>query len=108
MAMGVLRAFARAGVRVPAEVAVVGFDDIYPASVSDPPLTTVQQPARTLGKQACARLLDRIADPALRPTLELLPTGLVLRTSCGCPPGTLTRQPVKTLRATAMAASPCH
>lgn len=91
MAIGMLRAFEAADVRVPAEVAVVGFDDIYPASVSDPPLTTVQQPARMLGKQACARLFDRIADPALRPRVDLFPTELVIRTSCGCAPGALTR-----------------
>jgi len=99
MAIGVLRAFAAAGVRVPAEVAVVGFDDIYPASLFDPPLTSVDQPVRLLGERACARLLDRIADPALQPTVELMPTELVLRASCGCPPGVTTRQAVKTLRA---------
>jgi LacI family transcriptional regulator, galactose operon repressor len=98
MAIGVLRAFASAGVRVPADVAVVGFDDIYPASLFDPPLTTVEQPMGRLGERACARLLHRIADPALPPTVELLPTELVLRTSCGCPPGTVTRRAVKTLR----------
>jgi len=98
MAIGVLRAFAAAGVRVPTEVAVVGFDDIYPASLFDPPLTSVQQPIRMLGERACARLFDRIADPALQPTVELLPTELVLRASCGCPPGVTTREAVKTLR----------
>jgi LacI family transcriptional regulator len=97
MAIGVLRAFAAAGVRVPADVAVVGFDDIFPASLFDPPLTTVHQPMRMLGERGCARLLDRIADPTLRPTVDLLPTELVLRASCGCPPGTLTRRAVKTL-----------
>ena len=98
MAIGVLRAFAAAGVRVPAEVAVVGFDDIYPASLFDPPLTTVHQPMRMLGEHACARLLDRIATPGLSPAVELLPTELVLRSSCGCPPGTVTRRPVTTLK----------
>jgi LacI family transcriptional regulator len=100
MAIGVLRAFASAGVQVPAEVAVVGFDDIYPASLFDPPLSTIHQPTRMLGERACARLLDRIADPTLWPTVDLLPTELVLRASCGCPPGTVTRQVVKTLEAT--------
>ena len=97
MAIGVLRTFAAAGVRVPADVTVVGFDDIYPAGLFDPPLTSVQQPVRRLGERACARLLDRITDPALQPTVELLPTELVLRTSCGCPPGVTTRQAVRTL-----------
>ena len=72
-------------------MALVGFDDIYPGSLSDPPLTTVHQPMRLLGERACTRLLDRIARPDLRPRVELLPTELVLRPSCGCPPGTAAR-----------------
>jgi LacI family transcriptional regulator len=98
MAIGVLKALARAGVRVPEEVAVVGFDDIFPGSLCDPPLTTVHQPMRTLGERACARLLERITSPGLRPTVELLATELVLRSSCGCPPGTVIRLPVETLK----------
>jgi LacI family transcriptional regulator len=98
MAIGVVKALARAGVRVPEDVAVVGFDDIFPGSLCDPPLTTVHQPMRLLGERACARLLERIANPALRPATELLPTELVLRSSCGCPPGTVIRQPVPTLK----------
>jgi LacI family transcriptional regulator len=99
MAIGVLRTFAAAGVRVPDEVAVVGFDDIYPASLFDPPLTTVHQPMRMLGERACARLLDRIADPTMRPTVDLLPTELVLRASCGCPQDTVTHRAVETVTA---------
>ncbi len=98
MAIGVLRALTAAGVRVPGEVAVTGFDDLYPARLADPPLSTVRQPMRMLGQRACARLLDRIAHPGLSPAVQLLPTELVLRSSCGCPPGTLTRQPVPALK----------
>jgi hypothetical protein len=76
---------------------VAGFDDIFPGSLCDPPLTTVHQPMRMLGERACARLLERIANPALPTTVELLATELVLRSSCGCPPGTVIRQPVPTL-----------
>jgi len=100
MAIGVMRAFAAAGVRVPDEVAVVGFDDIYPSSLLDPPLTTVYQPMRMLGERACARVLDRIADPGLSPSIELLPTELVLRQSCGCAPGTVVRRPVAAVNRT--------
>ena len=99
MAIGVLKALTRAGITVPDEVALVGFDDIFPGSLCEPPLTTVHQPMRMLGERACVRLLDRIANPGLSPTVELLPTELVLRSSCGCPPGTVTRQPVETLKA---------
>jgi LacI family transcriptional regulator len=98
MAIGVLRALTAAGVRVPDGVAVTGFDDLYPARHVDPPLTTVHQPMYLIGERACARLLDRIAHPGLSPAVQLLPTELVLRSSCGCPPGTETRQPVKTLK----------
>jgi LacI family transcriptional regulator len=94
-AIGVLQVFTRAGVRVPEQVAVVGFDDIYPGSLFQPSLTTVHQPMRLLGERACNRLLKRIAAPGLRRKVELLPTELVLRESCGCPPGTETRRPVK-------------
>jgi LacI family transcriptional regulator len=99
MAVGVLRAFAARGVRVPEDVAVVGFDDIALGSLYDPTLTTVHQSMRMLGERACARLLDRIADPSLSPTVDLLPTELVLRASCGCSGGGGTRQPVMPLRA---------
>jgi LacI family transcriptional regulator len=99
MAIGVLRAFAAGGVRVPDEVAVVGFDDIMLGSLYDPTLTTVHQPMRLLGERACARLLDRIADPGLSPAAELLPTELVLRSSCGCSAAARTRQPVLPLLA---------
>jgi LacI family transcriptional regulator len=98
MAIGVLLAFGRANVRVPDDVAVVGFDDIFPASLCDPPLTTIHQPMRLLGERACDRLLDRIASPDMPPVVELLPTELVLRASCGCPPGTMIRQPVRRQR----------
>jgi len=97
MAIGVLKALTRAGITVPDQVALTGFDDIFPGSQCEPPLTTVHQPMRRLGERACARLLDRIINPRLSPTVELLPTELVLRSSCGCPPGTVTRQPVETL-----------
>jgi LacI family transcriptional regulator len=99
MAIGVLQALAAAGVRVPEDVAVVGFDDIFVGGIFDPTLTTVHQPMRSLGAQACDRLLDRIAEPDLPPIVRLLPTELVLRRSCGCPPGTATRHPVEPLAA---------
>jgi LacI family transcriptional regulator len=79
---------------VPEDVAVVGFDDIFPGSLFKPALTTVHQPMRLLGERACARLLDRISDPSLQPSVQLLPTELVIRSSCGCPPGTEIRRAV--------------
>jgi len=95
MAIGALRTLAERGIRVPDDIAVVGFDDIFPASLCEPPLTTVHQPIRKLAEVACDRLAERINDPTLRPKQELLPTELVLRSSCGCPPGTMERWEVR-------------
>ena len=65
---------------------MTGFDDVYPSRVIDPALTTVSQPFYDLGSRAAGRLLARIDDPALATETEVLPTQLVIRTSCGCPP----------------------
>jgi LacI family transcriptional regulator len=91
MAIGVMQTLARGGIRVPEHLSVTGFDDIFPGSLFEPSLTTVHQPMRLLGERACARLLDRIARPDLPTQVELLPTELVLRKSCGCPPGMAAR-----------------
>ena len=110
MAIGMVRTLHAHGVKVPGDVAIVGFDDIFPASLTDPPLTTVHQPMRKIGERACDRLLERIADPTLRPRIELLPAELVLRSSCGCPPGTVTRRQVATItrkKVTRPARVPC-
>lgn len=86
MAIGVLREFHRAGIRVPDDVAVTGYDDIYPARILEPRLTTVSQPLGDLGTRAARRLLERINDRDLDPRVDVLPTRLVTRVSCGCPP----------------------
>ena len=86
MAIGVLREFQRAGIAVPADVALTGFDDVYPSRLVDPPLTTVSQPLRELGVRATQRLLARIGDRALPPQTSVLPTRVVIRASCGCVP----------------------
>jgi LacI family transcriptional regulator len=84
MALGAMRELQAAGIRVPADIAVTGFDDIYLGSLLTPALTTVRQPMWLLGERACDLLLDRIADPALPHRVEQLPTELVVRESCGC------------------------
>lgn len=86
MAIGALRELQATGVRVPADIAVVGFDDIHLGAMLTPSLTTVRQPMRLLGERACMMLLERIADPALPLRVERLPTELIVRESCGCPP----------------------
>ena len=84
MAIGAIRELQTAGIRVPADIAVVGFDDMHAGALLAPPLTTVRQPMRLLGERACARLLQRIAQPTLQRHVERLPTELIIRESCGC------------------------
>ncbi len=86
MAIGAIRELQLAGLRVPADMAVVGFDDMHAGALLNPPLTTVRQPMRLLGERACARLLQRIAQPALPRHVERLPAELSIRESCGCGP----------------------
>ena len=60
-AVGAIRAFNEVGYRVPEEISVVGFDDIYSSAYQNPPLTTVKQPLRQMGKLAAETLLHRLA-----------------------------------------------
>jgi LacI family transcriptional regulator len=85
MAVGALEVLERRGVRVPDEVAVVGFDGIPLGRVVRPSLTTVTQPMRRLGETAVEMLVARLADPSREPRSVILPVTLTLRTSCGCP-----------------------
>jgi len=59
-AMGAMRAFREAGLRVPDDISVVGFDDIQSAAYQSPGLTTVRQPLREMGRTAAETLLHRI------------------------------------------------
>ncbi|HUY45448.1 MAG TPA: substrate-binding domain-containing protein [Streptosporangiaceae bacterium] len=59
MAIGMLLQLQDSGVRVPGDIAVTGFDDIYASRVVAPPLTTVGQPLRELGRRAAQRLRAR-------------------------------------------------
>lgn len=80
-----MRHFAALGIRVPDDVAVVGFDDTPFAPLLAPPLTTIRQPAIDLGVAAVRVMLERLADPNL-PAREIrLPSRLVVRESCGAP-----------------------
>jgi LacI family transcriptional regulator len=85
MAIGAIQELRAAGIRVPADMSVTGFDDVYLGAMFAPTLTTVHQPMRLLGERACTMLLERINDPSLPRRVERLPTRLVVRESCGCP-----------------------
>jgi len=84
MAIGALSRFREAGLRVPEDIAIAGFDDIPMARYVHPALTSVSVDISVLGERATARLLDALHQPAPRePVHETLPTTLVVRRSCG-------------------------
>jgi LacI family transcriptional regulator len=83
MAIGVLRALRESGVRVPEDVAVVGFDGLTASEHSLPPLTTVRQPVAQTGARAVHILNDLLSGVAKPPVVEIVPVDLVVRESCG-------------------------
>jgi len=85
-ALGVVYALVRHGIDVPGGVAVTGFDDIPVARHLHPQLTTVRQPITDLGAIAFETLYSMINDTGRARDDITLPTRLVRRESCGCPP----------------------
>lgn len=87
MAGGLLRAVHEAGLRVPQDLSVAGFDDIPMAEYLWPPLTTVHQNFAETGRTLVALLMRQIRDhEALEPRAHLIPATLVVRASTGAPP----------------------
>ena len=82
-AVGVLNALRLAGQRVPEDVSVVGFDDQRLSAFLTPPLTTVRAPTEKVGYEAVQQLLKLIRTGQADP-LTLLPTEMIIRSSCGC------------------------
>jgi DNA-binding LacI/PurR family transcriptional regulator len=78
-----LRSLERAGVRVPEDVRMVGFDDVRFATLLSVPLTTMHQPCREIAQVALRAMLDRIDDPTMPPRMLTVSPGLVVRESCG-------------------------
>ncbi len=85
MAMGVMDAVRNRGLRVPADVSIIGFDDIPQASLVRPALTTVSQPLEKMGRVATQMLLDLLRHPEKEAERIELPTELVVRDSCQPP-----------------------
>jgi len=85
MAIGALELLRERGLRVPEDIAVVGFDDIGEGQYHGIPLTTVRQLFYTAGQQATRTLLRRIRGQEV-PAQSLAPAELVVRRSCGCLP----------------------
>jgi DNA-binding LacI/PurR family transcriptional regulator len=84
-AVGAIRAIHDAGLRVPEDVSVIGFDDVYSAAFQNPSLSTVRQPLREMGRLAAEILLQRIAngpEASIQQTVTVAPE-LVIRQSSG-------------------------
>lgn len=82
MAIGALGAINQDGLKVPADLSLIGFDDITLASYSIPPLTTIAQPSHKMGLLATELLLQRLLDPSAPPRRALLYPSIVVRESC--------------------------
>lgn len=90
MAIGLMRGFARQGIAVPADISVIGFDNIFGSDFCSPPLTTVSASLHSLGAYAVQTLLVELRKPAsdrFRPPkplkVALLPSQLIVRESTG-------------------------
>ncbi|MBC8135406.1 MAG: LacI family DNA-binding transcriptional regulator [Fibrella sp.] len=81
IAFGLLRAARELGIRVPEQLSIVGFDDIPPAAMTTPPLTTVRQPLSLIGQRAVEILIGVIEGNLPRNHREITPPDLILRSS---------------------------
>ncbi len=85
-AFGVMDGLQQRGIRIPYDVAVVGFDDVEEARFTTPPLTTIRQPLFEQGRRAVELVVAQIRGQAVPHHSVALDTKLVVRSSCGCPP----------------------
>ena len=82
MAMGVMQAAHERGLRIPADLAVIGFDGLPLTAFTSPPLSTVEQPVAAMSAAAIAMLLDRIRGTApMEPRTKTFQATLVARAS---------------------------
>jgi LacI family transcriptional regulator len=91
-ALGVVRGLAESGIRVPEDCSVMGFDDVLPAEVATPAMTTIRQPLREMGLESAERVLQAIRNgsgKSERPRLHQTDPELVVRKSTA-PPKTST------------------
>jgi len=85
LALAILKRLQDNGVRIPDDLAITGWDDVLAARYISPGLTTVRQPMHDLGRLAAERLHARIVNELPVIGSEVLPTRVILRSSCGCP-----------------------
>jgi DNA-binding LacI/PurR family transcriptional regulator len=84
--IGAIRAFREAGLRVPEDVSVIGFDDIREAAYHVPSITTIRQPLKAMGEVAAQTIVDRIEGQKDYPSQIAIEPDLVIRESSGPPP----------------------
>lgn len=94
-AMGAMQRFKQAGLSIPGDISVAGFDDIDFAAYADPPLTTISQPAEEFGRTAVSQLVDVLNGKTRRAPKIIIPFDLVVRESTGPVPVTQTQNAVK-------------
>ena len=83
-ALGALRQIRAQGLRVPQDISLIGFDDLYIAQYTDPPLTTVRQPMRQMGRMAMETLLHLLTGADSVQSVKV-PGELILRESAARP-----------------------
>jgi len=94
MAMGVISAAHQAGLVIPRDLSLVGYDNVALAEFMCPPLTTINQPKEELGRLAVTRLLARINGEQIDNRMITVDPDLVIRNSCApLPPSTAPHQP---------------
>ena len=82
MAIGAMRAIQESGLSVPEDIAIVGYDDLPPAAIANPPLTTIRQPIFRIGVMLVEQLVQMLGGSEIEKK-TILPTELVVRESCG-------------------------
>jgi len=86
MAAGAYRVIYEAGLKIPEDIAIIGFDDLPIAAQLSPPLTTIRQPLQRLGRMAVERLIDLLREPQTPPRQVTLAPELIIRQSCSSHP----------------------
>ncbi|MBE9523560.1 MAG: substrate-binding domain-containing protein, partial [Chloroflexi bacterium] len=85
MAVGAIRALRDAGLRVPQDISIFGYDDIPLASYFDPPLTTIRQPMNEFGRHGAQLLIDAVQNPKHELKQVRLNAQIIKRDSCAPP-----------------------